>query len=197
MPIHIPGRRDRNNKIKGAKRGVVAILSLTAMVDMFTVLVVFLLQNYATTGQVIEIPEGVDLPTAAQVKELKPTSVVIIGKNDIKVNSTSVIDLETVKNQQDWMVEPLRAEVERLVNEGEKSKTALTSQLKDAVDRMKNGANTANEPDEFRRMTIQADKKLDFLTLKKIMYTVTEAGIFEINFAVMKETKKEDGATTQ
>lgn len=197
MPIHIPGRRDRNNKIKGAKRGVVAILSLTAMVDMFTVLVVFLLQNYATTGQVIEIPEGVDLPTAAQVKELKPTSVVIIGKNDIKVNSTSVIDLETVKNQQDWMVEPLRAEVERLVNEGEKSKTALTSQLKDAVDRMKNGANAATEPDEFRRMTIQADKKLDFLTLKKIMYTVTEAGIFEINFAVMKETKKEDGATTQ
>lgn len=193
MPIHVPGRRDRHNKLKGSgKRSVVAILSLTAMVDMFTVLVVFLLQNYATTGQVIEIPEGVDLPTAAQVKELKPTGVVIIGKNDVKVNNTTVIDLDSVKAQQDWMVEPLRAEVEKLIAAGEKNKLALTSQLRDAVDRIKNGDKVANpETDEFRRMTIQADKKLDFLTLKKIMYTVTEAGVFEINFAVLKETKKD------
>ncbi len=193
MPIHVPGRRDRHNKLKGSgKRSVVAILSLTAMVDMFTVLVVFLLQNYATTGQVIEIPEGVDLPTAAQVKELKPTGVVIIGKNDVKVNNTTVIDLDSVKAQQDWMVEPLRAEVEKLIAAGEKNKLALTSQLRDAVDRIKNGDKVASpETDEFRRMTIQADKKLDFLTLKKIMYTVTEAGVFEINFAVLKETKKD------
>lgn len=195
MPIHVPGRRDRRNRVKSSgKRSVVAILSLTAMVDMFTVLVVFLLQNYATTGQVIEIPEGVDLPTAAQVKELKPTGVVIIGKDDVKVNNTTVIDLDSVKAQQDWMIEPLRAEVEKLIAAGEKNKVALTSQLRDAVDRIKNGDKVENaETDEFRRMTIQADKKLDFLTLKKIMYTVTEAGVFEINFAVLKESKK-DGA---
>lgn len=199
MPIHVPGRRDRHNKVKGSgKRSVVAILSLTAMVDMFTVLVVFLLQNYATTGQVIEIPEGVDLPTAAQVKELKPTGVVIIGKDDVKVNNTSVIDLNSVKAQQDWMVEPLRAEVEKLIAAGEKNKVALTSQLRNAVDRIKNGDRVATpETDEFRRMTIQADKKLDFLTLKKIMYTVTEAGVFEINFAVLKETKKDAAEVPQ
>lgn len=199
MPIHVPGRRDRHHKLKGGgKRSVVAILSLTAMVDMFTVLVVFLLQNYATTGQVIEIPEGVDLPTAAQVKELKPTGVVIIGKNDVKVNNTTVIDLDSVKAQQDWMVEPLRAEVEKLIAAGEKNKVALTSQLRDAVDRIKNGDKVANpETDEFRRMTIQADKTLDFLTLKKIMYTVTEAGVFEINFAVLKESKKDPAEAQQ
>jgi biopolymer transport protein ExbD len=35
-------------------------------------------------------------------------------------------------------------------------------------------------------MTIQADQKIDFLTLKKVMYTATEAGIVQINFAVLK-----------
>lgn len=198
MAIYVPGKRDRHQKLGGKKRGVVAILSLTAMVDMFTVLVVFLLQNYATTGQVLEIPEGVELPTAAQVKELKPTNVVIISDNDIKVNSTAVALTPTVKEQQDWMVEPLKAEIERLIAKGEADKAALTSQLRSAVERIKTGDQAA-EPaiDEFRRMTIQADKKLDFLTLKKIMYTVTEAGVIEINFAVLKDSKPEEATTVQ
>lgn len=193
MPIHVPGKRDRKGKVGAKKRSVVAILSLTAMVDMFTVLVVFLLQNYATTGQVLEIPEGVDLPTAAQVKELKPTNVVIISKTDVMVNSTKVMDFKQVKAQQDWMIEPLKAKVEELIAQGEKDKASMASKLKDAVEKIKAGDKKVEEEvDEFRRMTIQADKKLDFLTLKKIMYTVTEAGVYEINFAVLKEN---DAAT--
>lgn len=199
MPIHIPGKRDRHQKIGNKKRGVVAVLSLTAMVDMFTVLVVFLLQNYATTGQVIEIPEGVDLPSAAQVKELKPTGVVIISDKDVKVNNTVVANTFEVKAQQDWLLPVLKEEIEKLIAKGEKDKAALTSQIRSAVERIKTGDKTQPEEiDEFRRMTIQADKKIDFLTLKKVMYTVTEAGIIEINFAVLKESAKENqGATTQ
>lgn len=189
MPIHVPGKRDRRGKVGSKKRSVVAVLSLTAMVDMFTVLVVFLLQNYATTGRVLEIPEGVDLPQASQVKELKPTNVVIVTKKDVMVNNDKVADFAQVKNQQDWMIEPLRARVERLIADGEKEKASVASQLKSAVENIKSGDKKEDEVDEFRRMTIQADKKLDFLTLKKIMYTVTEAGIYEINFAVLKETE--------
>ena len=48
------------------------------------------------------------------------------------------------------------------------------------------------EIDDFLKLTIQADKTVDFLSVKKIMYTVTEAGIQEINFAVLK--KPEDSA---
>lgn len=196
MPIHVPGKRDRHGKTGGKKRGVVAILSLTAMVDMFTVLVVFLLQNYATTGQVLEIPEGVDLPQAAQVKELKPTNVVIISKKDVLVNNDKVATFAEVKAQQDWMVPLLKQKVEEVIARGEKDKTALSTQLKAAVEKIKSGEKKEDEVDEFRRMTIQADKKVDFLTLKKIMYTVTEAGIYEINFAVLKESTGEE-VTTQ
>ncbi|MES2857036.1 MAG: adventurous gliding motility protein S, partial [Bdellovibrionota bacterium] len=63
MPIYAPGRRDRHNRpLKGSGRKIVAMLSLTAMVDMFTVLAVFLLQNYQTTGEIIELSEEVVLP---------------------------------------------------------------------------------------------------------------------------------------
>ena len=41
MPIHVPGKRNKRNKKVGGKRSAVAVLQLTAMVDMFTVLAVF------------------------------------------------------------------------------------------------------------------------------------------------------------
>jgi biopolymer transport protein ExbD len=43
----------------------------------------------------------------------------------------------------------------------------------------------------WNKVTIQADKGIDFLSVKKIMYTVSEAGAREINFAVMKEKQQE------
>ena len=46
------------------------------------------------------------------------------------------------------------------------------------------------EVDKFRKMTIQADKTVDLLTVKKIMYTITEGGVYEINFAVMEKKKE-------
>jgi biopolymer transport protein ExbD len=198
MPIYTPGKRNRHGKMGTKKRGVVAILSLTAMVDLFTVLVVFLLQNYATTGQVLEIPEGVDLPQAAQVKELKPTNVVIVTKTEILVNNTKVADFAQVKAQTEWMIEPIKQKVEELIRQGEKDKVSVASQFKNAVEKIKSGDKKEEEQiDEHRRMTIQADKKLDFLTLKKIMYSVTEGGVYEINFAVMKEAVVEGEATKQ
>lgn len=191
MPIHVPGKRDRRGRIKSAKRSVVAVLSLTAMVDLFTVLVVFLLQNYATTGEILEIPEGVSLPQAVEVKNLKPANVVIVSREEVRLNNNKVIDFATVKAQQDWMVEPLRAQVEDLIRKGEEEKKDITNRLKQAVGRIKE-----NEPldlDSFRKMTIQADQGVDFLTLKKVMYTVTEGGVYEINFAVLKKVTKEGG----
>lgn len=187
MPIHVPGRRSRNGRRVSGKRSVVAVLSLTAMVDLFTVLVVFLLQNYATTGEVLEIPEGVVLPQAMEVKNLKPANVLIVSDKGVQVNNENVTDIATVRASQDWLVEPIRKKVTALIEQGEKEKATLGKRIVKAVTNMQDQNEPAEpEMDEFRMMTIQADKAIDFLTLKKVMYTVTEAGIYEINFAVLK-----------
>jgi len=110
MAIHPPGEKFRNSRLlsrKKGKRDVVAILSLTAMVDMFTVLVVFLLQNYNITGQVIYIPKEVTLPKAERIKDLKPAVVVTISKKEILLDKTSVISFDDLRAQADWMIQPL------------------------------------------------------------------------------------------
>jgi len=191
MPIHPPGEKFRYHRILSRKKGnrdVVAILSLTAMVDMFTVLVIFLLQNYNTTGEVIYIPKEVVLPKAASIKELKPAVVVTISSKEIIVDKTPVIDFNTVKNQEDWTIQPLLVKVsEALAQSKIKFEKKLENRLKKAVEGAQKEEDEANA---WSHVTIQADKGIDFLTVKKIMYTVREAGAGKMNFAVTKEIAK-------
>lgn len=191
MAIYAPGKRDRRGNKSGTKRSVVAVLSLTAMVDLFTVLVVFLLQNYATTGEVLDIPEGVELPNAQEVKDLKPANVIIVSDKEIKLNNQFVAKYTDVKAQEDWEIAQLRKKIEEAIEKGEKEKKDLTARLKTAVEKIKSGDKAIeDEVDSFRKITIQADKQIDFLTLKKVMFTATEAGVFEINFAVLKSAEE-------
>jgi biopolymer transport protein ExbD len=41
---------------------------------------------------------------------------------------------------------------------------------------------------------LQADKNIDYLTMKKVMYSIYEAGGGPINFAVSKDAEKKDAA---
>ncbi|MCB0356232.1 MAG: biopolymer transporter ExbD [Bdellovibrionales bacterium] len=191
MPIYIPGKRDhRNRKVGASKRSAVAVLSLTAMVDMFTVLAVFLLQNYATTNQILYLPEKVELPQASAVKELKPSNVVIVSKDGIFLNEQKIAPYLEVKEATDWLIPPLVDGVKKLIKDGEEEKSKLTQRIRQAVNEARKGESEEVEVDKFRKLTIQADKLIDFLTVKKVMYTVTEAGVFEINFAVLKKEDK-------
>ncbi|MCB0390525.1 MAG: biopolymer transporter ExbD [Bdellovibrionales bacterium] len=192
MPIYIPGKRDhRNRRVGATKRSAVAVLSLTAMVDMFTVLAVFLLQNYATTNQILYLPEKVELPQASAVKELKPSNVVIVSKDGIFLNETKIVPYLEVKEASDWKINPLVDGVKKLIKDGEEEKKKLSSRIKQAVNEARKNEPEVEEIDKFRKMTIQADQMIDFLTVKKVMYTVTEAGVIEINFAVLKKEDKE------
>jgi biopolymer transport protein ExbD len=187
MPIHVPGKRNRHHKMTSGKRSAVVALNMTAMVDMFTVLCVFLLQNYATTNQVLPMPEKVDLPVAHEVKELKPSNVVVVSKDGIVLNNIKVAEFTTVKEQEDWTIKTLQDTLQQSIQDGEAKKRSLGNQLRDAVNEAKQSPKPTDTTDEFRKLTIQADKSVDFLTIKKVMFTVTEAGIAEINFAVMKK----------
>jgi len=191
MAIYTPGQRHRYSRLlskRKAKREVTAVLSLTAMVDMFTVLVVFLLQNYNTTGQVIYIPKDVTLPKAAEIKELKPSVVVTISNKEILIDKDTVVTYDQVKGQTEWLIEPLKQRVtDALKVAKDKQDAQLQAKLREVVDPNKTQPPT-EDPNAWSKVTVQADKGMDFLTVKKVMYTVTEAGAGEINFAVTKET---------
>lgn len=190
MAIYAPGRRDRHNRpMKAGKRSLVAMLSLTAMVDMFSVLAVFLLQNYNTTGEIIELDDAVQLPMAQAVKELKPAHVIVVSTKEIVLDKLVSVPYDVVKKQDDWNIQPIIVALKQKFAEAEEKKTQGLGQIKQAVDATKPGFGPDDVNNEHR-VTVQADKTIDFLTIKKVMTSLQEAGTVEINFAVIRQEGK-------
>jgi biopolymer transport protein ExbD len=190
MPIYAPGIRDRHNRPKkGGARSTVANLSLTAMVDMFTVLAVFLLQNYNVDSNLLEMKDEVILPKATQVKELQPAMVISVSTKDISIDKVAVAQIAATRAQKDWEIQPLMAAITEKFRQKEEARKMMgLEKLRDAVDQNKPDAQR-EKPEDLRRVTVQADKSLDFLTIKKVMFSLYQAGASEINFAVMKIEK--------
>ncbi len=189
MPIHAPGTKFRNYRIlnkKSGKRSVVAILSLTAMVDMFTVLVVFLLQNYNSTGEVLFLPKEVVLPNAESVLELQPSIVVTISQQEVLVDKQSVVSLQQLKSRDKDQLFGLKEAVAGALNGAkEVYEKKLQVQLQKALD-----VEASKAMNSWSRVTVQADKAVDMLTIKRVLETVLDAGAGQVNFAVNKESGK-------
>lgn len=76
MRSEISGLSVLNPKGKRWKRSLFADLLLTALIDAFSILVIFLLMNFSSTGEILFISKGVELPTAAAADVLERNAVV-------------------------------------------------------------------------------------------------------------------------
>lgn len=190
MAILIPGKRDRYGRLQGGGRSAVAVLQLTAMVDLFTVLAVFLLQNYSTTGQVLSMVPEIQLPSASSIKKLRPSPVILVSHKKVALNKKVILDTPSVQKQKDWIIDDLdQALKEQIKKEQEKYRRAKRNLI--SLIRQEKAKNEKKTQDEsLHRVTIQADKNIDFLTIKKVIFTALESGIHEVNFAVLQKEKE-------
>jgi biopolymer transport protein ExbD len=192
MAIYRPGERHRYHNLlkkRKAKRGVVALLSLTAMVDMFTVLVIFLLQNFSGEQQMLQLHKDIQLPQARSIKELKPAFVVTVTNKEILLDQSVIATTDVIRAQSEWMMPELFALTQKSLAQAKlEYETKLQNRIRDAVQSAR--GDEPESPNSWNKVTIQADKNIDILTVKKVMFTLTEAGAGEINFAVMKEREQ-------
>ncbi|MDH3726021.1 MAG: biopolymer transporter ExbD [Myxococcales bacterium] len=155
-------RNTRRIKRMSHKRSKTS-LNLTALMDVFTILVFFLLVNQSTV-EVIEPPKNIRLPDS--VVEAKPRQTV-----------TLMVSAETVLLQG----EPVASIAQILAVKGDN-----VASVRDALLRIREsiiGINTAAvaKSDEI---TILSDKEIPFKVLKKLMSTCTNAGYTRISLAV-------------
>ena len=182
MPVYAPGLR-QGKRLKNTKRDVVAVLQLTAMVDMFTVLVVFLLQNYAVTDQILPVSEKIVLPKAEEVRELKPSHVVVLSEGRVILNTENLGALSEHTSDRQWIFNPLQERMTELIRKAKEGKSSFLSAQLARLTGDKKDQTGKKAP---LRVTIQADENTVFSDVKKVMFTLTSAGIEEMNFAVIK-----------
>jgi biopolymer transport protein ExbD len=70
-------------KKKSRRRALIAGLTLTSMVDMFSLLVIFLLQTFSTSPELVMVTKGVTLPAAISARELEDSPVLAISSEEV------------------------------------------------------------------------------------------------------------------
>lgn len=160
------GRAKRMAKHHKRNRGAGG-LNLVSLMDIFTILVFFLLVN---SSDVETLPNAKDLqlPESIAEEKAKETVVILIGEEDIIVQGTPVAKVADVMNIQGNDIPALRE--------------ALVSQ-NDRVLRRE-----SQEDIEGREVTIMGDKEIPYRLLKKVMATCMASDYGQISLAVLQKS---------
>ena len=73
-----------------SKRNLAATVMLTSLVDTFSVLVIYLLVNFSTTGELLYMSEGMELPAAGKAIELERNVVVKVEKDKLFIEEQEI-----------------------------------------------------------------------------------------------------------
>lgn len=163
-------KASRRMKRMSASKKKVGGLSLVSLMDVFTILVFFLLTN-SSSDEVLSNPKEIELPES-QV-ESKPRETIVIFVSD----QTILIQGEPVMATSD----ALASKKETLAE----IRDVLLAQKKNVI-----GVTTKAVADS-KEVTVLADKKIPFMLLKKIMSTSTSAGYGKISLAVIQKAAKD------
>ena len=165
------GRAKRMAKHHKRNRGAGA-LNLVSLMDIFTILVFFLLVN-SSDVETLPNTKDLQLPESIAEEKAKETVVILIGEEDIIVQGTPVAKVADVLNIQGNDIPALRE--------------ALVSQ-NDRVLRRE-----AQEDIEGREVTIMGDKEIPYRLLKKVMATCTASDYGQISLAVLQKSSDKLG----
>lgn len=156
-------RRALRKVRRAKKQAAVTSINLVSMIDIFTILIIYLLVNTAAVQ--IAGAEQVDLPQSLAQEAPRETVAVIITEQDILVDGEAVLKVGDIAPDGPALLQALR---ERLLAEA----PLTPSQARDPQQ-------------EGGDVNILADKKIPYSLLKKVMATCADARFARISLGVV------------
>ncbi|KYG69937.1 adventurous gliding motility protein S [Bdellovibrio bacteriovorus] len=153
------------------KKNSTFTLNITSMTDMFTIMLVFLLQTYSTAEVQITPDSSLRLPSSASMVNATESVKISLSREALKIDQTKIADVKNadflpqdLEDKDSNFIKPLFQELDRLAkSESEKDKAFI-----------KEG-----------RILLQADKELPYATLRKVMYTASMAGFPQLKLVTL------------
>ena len=144
-------------------------LNITSMTDMFTIMLVFLLQTYSTAEVQITPDSDIRLPASSSLLNATESIKISLSKNSLKIDQTKLADVKNadflpqdLEDKDANFIKPLFEELDKIAK-NEKDKPHV-----------KEG-----------RILLQADKDLPYATLRKFMYTASMAGYPQLKLVTL------------
>ena len=161
---HIKRHERLQKRIKGQ-----ANLSLTSLMDIFTILVFFLLVSSSNPSKLPDV-KNLKLPNSVAETDPKDTLVIMVTKDDVLVQDMKVSTVNQIKALKTDLIPSLASELKYRA-----SKTVAT-------------LNERGIPE--REVTILGDEKTPYTVVRKIMATCSENDYAKISFAVVRGGKQ-------
>jgi len=148
-------------------------LIITSLIDIFTILTIYLIQNYSGEGNLVAGAENLSLPNSNSTKKLEDVTLqMAVAPDMILVDNVAVVPTEDVAKIPQENADPVITKLEQ----------NLKTHFAKEEEMVKTGALNKVEG----KIVIQLDKNIPFDVLYKVMYTCSKAGYRLMNFAVMQ-----------
>jgi len=144
-------------------------LNLVSLMDVFTILVFFLLVN-SSSSDVMEQPKSIKLPESVVDSKPRETVIVLVTEENVLVQGDVVMSTAEVISSKDAIMQPI--------------KSRLLQQQKKVI-----GFNTRNVA-QSKEITLLAHRTVPFKLLKKVMASCTSAGYGKISLAVIQKASQ-------
>jgi biopolymer transport protein ExbD len=137
-------------------------MNLVALIDIFTILIFFLLSNTAAV-EILPPSKAVQLPSSTSDKDPRDTVVVVVNDKEIVVQGRRVASVADVMAGDGDIIASLKAELDVLAS-------VQTIRKENAG--------------QAKAITIMGDKDISYRLLRKVMVTCARANFSEVSFAV-------------
>ena len=159
-------RNTRRIKRMSRNRLKITKMNLTSLMDVFTILVFFLLVNSGSV-EVVEAPKDVKLPESRVESKPRETVVISISAEEVLVQGKLVAFVEDIINNKENAIEPINARL---------------AELKESVISINTQTVAASQ-----EVTILADRSVPFTVVKTVMSTCTAEGYENVSLAVIQK----------
>jgi len=159
-------KRSRRMARMARNKRAVPRLNLTSLMDVFTILVFFLLVN-STNTEVLQQPKQITLPDSVVEAKPRETVVIFVGTEEVLVQGKVVARVPDIEAFAGERIEPISVRLAELAGNviGISTRTVADSQ----------------------EVTVLADKAVPFNVIRKIMATCTGEGYTKVSLAVMQK----------
>ncbi|OGS34215.1 MAG: hypothetical protein A2293_14195 [Elusimicrobia bacterium RIFOXYB2_FULL_49_7] len=155
-----------------------AKLNITSMMDMFTIILVFLLKSFSAQGQLVTPAKGLMMPnstadsTAVQALDLEISTDHKAKKGKMErgkivVEKKFIMYTTDISRSSSFLIEPLQVALEKYSQEAQNAAKVLGQDFKGDIN-------------------IQADTSLPYDVLTKVMFTCGRAGFPNMQMLVYK-----------
>lgn len=159
----------RIKRMTRAQRNKAGALNLTSLMDVFTILVLYLLVNQSAV-EIVEPPKDVKLPDSVVESKPRQTVVLMVSEDVVSIQGEPIATIEDIKANKTGVIVPVRDALKKV-------KENIIGDTTEAVAKSK-------------EVTIMAHRTVPFEVLRTLMSSCTSAGYTKISLAVNQKASQ-------